>query len=157
VSTAIEKAIYNVTNNAQGIRYQVWPDNAAGVDVVNAVADGAWVWTTVATSINVIAAANIGNPCWLMGFTILACTWGPGVYGDVRLGRGALGGEVWLATMPVLAGAETPVGLGGKMPVWLPVPIKITGSPRLCASVRSLAGGILGVTIKVITTTGLGT
>jgi len=154
---ALTKSMYNVTNNAQGIRYQVWPDAAGGAAVLGNGVDGAWVWSTVATSLNVIAAANIANPCWLMGFTVLACTWGVGVYGDIRLCTGELAAEVWLATMPVLAGVETAVGLGGKMPVWLPIPIKITGSPRIGASVRCTAGGAVGVTLKVITATGVGT
>jgi hypothetical protein len=142
------------------VRYQVWPDAAAGAPVVNiagAPENVAWVWSQTATSQNIIAAANIPSPCWLVGFTIVQCTWAAATtYGDIQFCSGALAAEVWLAIVPVLAGVETAIGLGGKAPIYFPYPIKLVGSPRIGARIRNATAGIAtGLVVKVITATGL--
>lgn len=154
--------IFNALLESQNVRYVVLPDAAAGAAVVNiagAPENVAWVWSQTATSQQIAANCGGNDPCWLCGITVVQSTWAAATtYGDIAIGRGALAAEVWLAILPILAGVETAVGLGGKMPVWLPRPIKIVGNPRLCARIRNSTGGIAtGVTIKVILATGMGT
>jgi hypothetical protein len=153
---------YNALVNGGNVRYQVWPDNAAGAAVVNiagAPENVAWVWSQTATSQNIIAAANIADPCWLVGFTIVQATWvAATTYGDIQFCSGALAAETWLAIMPILAGVETAVGLGGKMPIFFPYPIRLAGAPRIGARIRNSTGGVAtGVSVKVITATAVGT
>jgi len=138
------------------VRYQSWPD-LAGVALISAVGDGVMVWHSTATSIQVVAAGVVASPCWIVGVSVLQSTWAAATtYGEIRVGTGALAAEVWLAQLPVLAGVETAVGLGMKAPIWLPYPIKVTGSPRICASIRNSTGGLItGCTVKVLTCTGL--
>lgn len=135
------------------VRYTVWPDAAAGAAVVNAAPDAAWAWAAAATSQTIIAAAKVADPCWLAGLAVLQSTHAAATtYGDIRVGTGALAAEVWLAIFPVLAGVETAVGLGGKIPCFLPFPIKVNGSPRICGQTRNSAGGVAtGYTVKVVT------
>jgi hypothetical protein len=152
---------FNALVNNGNVRYQVWPNAAAGAAVVNvagAPENVAWVWSQTATSQTIIAAANIADPCWLVGFTIVQCTHAAATtYGDIRFGYGALAAEVFVADMPFLAGVETAIGLGGKTPTFFPYPIRLVGSPRICAVIRNSVGGVAtGVTVKVITATALG-
>lgn len=150
---------YNALLNSGNVRYAVLPDAGAGAAVVNGAGDAAWAWAAAATSQQI--AANCGglDPCWLVGFTVVQATWAAATtYGDLRLGTGALAAEVWLGTFPILAGVETAVGLGGKMPTFLPYPVRIAGNPRLCAQIRNATGGVAtGVTVKVILASAVGT
>lgn len=153
------RSLFQAAVNSGNIRYTVLPDAAAGAALVNGVGDAAWDWAAAATSQQI--AANCGglDPCWLAGLTVVQSTWAAATtYGDIRLGTGALAAEVWLAVIPVLAGLETAVGLGGKTPIWLPYPVRIAGNPRLCGQIRNATGGIAtGVSVKVILISALGT
>ena len=153
------RALYNALVNSGNIRYVVLPDAAVGAPIVDAVGDAAWAWSATATSQQINANCAGNDPCWLSGFTIVQSTFILATtYADLQLGRGALGAEVWLGAIPLLAGIETPVGLGAKTPVWLRHPIRITGNPRLCGRIRNSVGGVAeGIRIKVILETGLGT
>lgn len=150
---------YNALVNNGNIRYIVLPDAAAGVTLVNAGGDAAWAWAAAATSVVISADCGGLDPCWLAGFTICLCDHAAATtYGDLRLGSGGVGTEVWLGTFPYLAGAETAVGLGGKMPVWLPYPIRITGDPGIVGQVRNSAGAVAtGPDVKVILASAVGT
>jgi hypothetical protein len=153
---------YNSLVNSGNVRYQVWPDNAAGAAVVNiagAPENVAWVWSQTATSQTIIAAATIADPCWLVGFTIVQCSWvAATTYGDIQFCSGALGAEAWLAIIPIFAGVPTAVGLGQGTPIWFPRAIRLAGAPRIGARIRNSTGGIAtGVTVKVITATAIGT
>lgn len=146
---------------SDNIRYQVWPDAAAGAAVVNiagAPENVAWVWSQTATSQTIIAAAAIADPCWLVGFTIVQCGWaGAATYGDLWFCSGALAAEVFLMQAPISGSVETAVGMGGKMPSFFPFPARLVGSPRIGAVIRNSTGGIAtGVTVKVITATAVG-
>ena len=153
------KSLYLALVGSNNVRYVVLPDAAAGAAVVNAGGDAAWAWAAAATSQQIAANCGGNDPCWLMGVAVVQSTWALATtYGDLRIGTGALASEVWLATIPILAGVETAVGLGMKAPIWLPAPVKIIGNPRLCAQIRNATGSVAtGVTIKVILGTGMGT
>jgi hypothetical protein len=148
------RSIYQAKVNSGNIRYSVLPDAAAGAAIVNiagAPENVAWVWSQTATSQQI--AANCGglDPCWLAGLTVVQSTWvAATTYGDIQVGTGALAAEVWLAIFTVLAGVETAIGLGMKIPIFLPYPIRIAGNPRLCARIRNSTGGIAtGCSVKV--------
>ena len=142
---------------SQNVRQVVYPV-AAGVAAVSDGAAAAWAWSAY---VQIVAAAAIANPCWLVGIhfhTNAVETF----YGDVAIASGAGGAEVDLAIIPV---RSIVVGITAMviatvtdLPILLPKPIKIIGSPRLAVRIRkdtgaSAAGGVL----KVICLTGLGT
>ena len=141
----------------QNTRQVVYPV-AAGVAAVSDNAAAAWAWSAY---VQIVAAAAIANPCWLVGIhfhTNAVETF----YGDLAIARGAAGAEVDLAIIPVrsiVVGVTAMViATWTDLPILLLKPIKIIGSPRLAVRLRkstgaSLAGGI----IKVICLTGLGT
>lgn len=141
------------------IRYAVAPDAAAGAAIANVAGEGAWAWSVTATSQLILANCLGLDPCWLAGLTVVQSTWALATtYGDIQLCTGALAAEVWLAIIPILAGVETAVGLGGKMPIFLPWPIRIAGNPRIGARIRNNTGGIAtGVSVKVILASAVGT
>lgn len=139
------------------VRQVVYPVGA-GVAAVSDGAAAAWAWSAY---VQIVAAAAIANPCWLAGIhfhTNAVETF----YGDLAIARGAAAAEVDLAIIPVrsiLVGVTAMViATWTDLPILLPTPIKIIGSPRLAVKIRkntaaSLAGGVL----KVICLTGLGT
>ena len=139
------------------VRQVVYPV-AAGVAAVSDNAAAAWAWSAY---VQIVAAAIIANPCWLVGIhfhTNAVETF----YGDLAIASGAAAAEVDLAIIPVrsiVVGVTAMViATWTDLPILLPVPIRITGSPRLAVRIRkssaaSLAGGVL----KVICLTGLGT
>ena len=142
---------------SQNTRQVVYPV-AAGVAAVSDNAAAAWAWSAY---VQIVAAATIANPCWLVGIhfhTNAVETF----YGDLAIASGALAAEVDLAIIPV---RSIVVGITAMviatvtdLPILLPYPIKIVGAPRLAVRIRkstgaSLAGGVL----KVICLTGLGT
>ena len=139
------------------VRQVVYPV-AAGVAAISDAAAAAWAWSAY---VQIVAAAAIANPCWLVGIhfhTNAVETF----YGDLAIASGAAASEVDLAIIPVrsiVVGVTAMViATWTDLPILLPVPIRIAGSPRLAVRIRkstaaSLAGGIL----KVICLTGLGT
>jgi len=139
------------------IRQVVYPV-AAGVAAVSDGVVAAWAWSPY---VQIVAAAAIANPCWLVGFhfhTNAVETF----YGDIAIASGAALAEVDLAIIPVrsiLVGITAMViATLTDLPILLTKPIKIVGSPRLAVRIRkstaaSAAGGIL----KAICLTGLGT
>lgn len=150
-------ALYLADIESQNVRQVTYPV-AAGVAAVSDGAAAAWAWSAY---VQIVAAAVIANPCWLVGIhfhTNAVETF----YGDVAIASGALAAEVDLAIIPVrsiLVGVTAMViATWTDLPILLPKPIKIIGSPRLAVRIRkdtgvSAAGGVL----KVICLTGLGT
>jgi len=142
---------------SQNTRQVVYPV-AAGIAAVSDGVVAAWAWSPY---VEIVAAAVIANPCWLVGIhfhTNAVQTF----YGDLAIASGAIGAEVDLAIIPVrsiLVGITAMViATLTDLPILLPSPIKIVGTPRLAVRIRkntaaSAAGGIL----KVIALTGLGT
>ena len=139
------------------VRQVVYPV-AAGVAAVSDNAAAAWAWSAY---VQIVAAAAIANPCWLVGIhfhTNAVETF----YGDLAIASGAAAAEVDLAIIPVrsiVVGVTAMViATWTDLPILLQTPIRIAGAPRLAVRIRkssaaSLAGGVL----KVICLTGLGT
>ena len=142
---------------SQNVRQVVYPVGAG----VAAVSDGvvaAWAWSPY---VEIVAAAVIVNPCWLVGIhfhTNAVETF----YGDIAIAIGAALAEVDLAIIPVRSilvdVTAQVIATLTDLPILLPKPIKIVGTPRLAVRIRkdtaaSAAGGVL----KVICNTGLGT
>ena len=142
---------------SQNTRQVVYPV-AAGVAAVSDGAAAAWAWSAY---VQIVAAAAIANPCWLVGFhfhTNAVETF----YGDIAIASGAALAEVDLAIIPVrsiLVGITAMViATMTDLPTLLAKAIKIVGSPRLAVRIRkSTAASAAGGTLKVICLTGLGT
>lgn len=136
-------------------RYVVYPAGAVGTAAVSDGAAAAWAWSAY---VQIVAAAAVADPCWLVG--ILAAV--PAVelfQGDLAIATGGAGAEVDIAIIPVYSGGTpTAVGVDIVTPVYLPFPIRINGSPRLAVRVRKSTGAsAAGVTLKLCCMTGLGT
>ena len=151
---------FNALVNSGNVRYQVWPDAAAGAAVVNvagAPENVAWVWSQTATSQVVIAVTTIPDPCWLLGIQVLTCSWAAATtYGDIQICSGGVGAETWLAILPIAATVTAAMAMPN--PIWLPFPIRLAGRPALGARIRNNTGAIAtGVVIKAITASAVGT
>ena len=148
------KSTYKALVESGLIRYQTIP--AAGVGIA-AVSDGvvaAWAWSPY---VQIVAAAGIPNPCWLVGATIHTGAVET-INGDLAIASGAGGAEVDLAMFHFVAGIPTAVGVSVAGPIWLPFPIKIVGAPRLAVRIRKdTAASAAGVTLKLILATAVGT
>lgn len=138
MADVITRASFNALVNTGNIRYVRQPaGGAAGITVTcGKQALGAWA--------EIVAAATITDPSWLMGCAIA----NPVAAGfiaaggiqnriDMEIGSGALGAEVALGqfvwgTVDV---ELTAVGHGGlTLPLeWLPYPVRLAGAPRLTA------------------------
>ena len=149
--------LYLTQLESGNIRQVVYPVGAG----VAAISDGAailWVWSAY---VQIVAAGAIADPCWLVGIH-LHTNAVETFYGDIAIASGAALAEVDLAIIPVrliLVGVTAQeIATVTDLPIFLPQPIKISGTPRLAVRIRkdtgaSAAGGIL----KVICLTGLGT
>ena len=150
-------AIFNAQVESGNVRQVVYPV-AAGVAAVSDAAAAAWAWSAY---VQIVVAATIANPCWLVGIhfhTTAVETF----YGDLAIASGALAAEVDLAIVPVrsiVVGVTAQViATVTDLPIFLANPIRIVGSPRLAVRIRkSTAASLAGGTLKVICLTGLGT
>ena len=150
------KQLFLADIESQNVRQVVYPV-AAGVAAVSTVAAAAWAW---APYVQIVVATTIADPCWLVGIhfhTNAVETF----YGDIAIAIGALAAEVDLAIIPVrsiLVGVTAMViATNTDLPIFLPKPIKIIGTPRLAFRIRkSTAASAAGGTLKVICLTGLG-
>jgi len=142
---------------SQNTRQVVYPV-AAGVAAVSDGVVAAWAWSPY---VQIVAAAAIANPCWLVGIhfhTNAVETF----YGDLAIASGGAAAEVDLAIIPVrsiVVGVTAMViATLTDLPILLAKTIKIVGSPRLAVRIRkSTAASAAGGTLKVICLTGLGT
>lgn len=145
------KALTRAFVESPSVRYASYPI-AAGVAAVSDGAAAAWAWSAY---VEIVAAAVIPNPCWLVGIS-----YRNGVVEDIEadlaIASGALAAEVDLAIIPIRSILETSVGMGIIAPIRLPYPIKITASPRLAVRIRKdTAASAAGGTLKVWVATGL--
>lgn len=151
------RALFLSLVQSQNVRQVVYPV-AAGVAAVSDAAAAAWAWSAY---VQIVAAATIADPCWLAGIhfhTNAVETF----YGDLAIASGAIGAEVDLAIIPVrsiVVGVTAMViATATDLPISLPKPIRIVGSPRLSVRIRkSTAASAAGGTLKAICLTGLGT
>ena len=150
---------------SDNIRYTTAPEDAAPVAIISAGAVAAWAW---AAYIEIVAAAVIPNPCWLCGValhTVAVETHNA----DLAIASGALGAEVDLAMVhyggvwPAIGATAALVALSVPREIyspiiWLPYPIRITGSLRLAGRVRkSTAASAAGISVKCILASAVGT
>ena len=150
------KSLYQTQVNSTAIRYATFPVGA-GVAAVSDAAAAAWAWSAY---VQIVAAAAIPNPCWLVGIHVHTNAVET-FYGDYAIASGALAAEVDLAIIPIrsiLVGVTAMViATLTDLPIWLPKPIRINGTPRLAIRLRkSTAASAAGATVKVIVATGLG-
>jgi len=139
------------------IRYAAYPVGA-GVAMVSDGAAAAWAW---AAYVQIVVAATITDPSWLLGF-LLHTGAVETHYGDLALASGADGAEVDLAIVPFQLGLPAATAnttyLAPALPTWLPYAIKIIGAPRLAGRIRKdTAKSAAGGTLKVIVATAVGT
>lgn len=139
------------------IRYTAWPAGA-GVAIVSDGAAAAWVYPAADLHIQILAAAVLPDPCWLIGVTFLANNLEVGCYADLAIGVGADAAGIDRAEFPFYN--ELAAGAGVVAPVYssfLPYPVRIVGTPRLAGRIRksSAASGV-GITAKVIVAEAVG-
>jgi len=139
------------------IRYVAQPVGAP----IAMVSDGAalaWAW---AAYVQIIVAATITDPSWLVGIAIHTCAVETH-NGDIAIARGAADAEVDLAIIPYAAAFAGATANLAAMPIvdktiWLPYPVKIAGAPRLAGRIRKNTGvSAAGVSLKVILATAVG-
>jgi hypothetical protein len=121
---------YIETTAQRIVRY---PAATAGVNIVS---DGAAAATAYCANwIQIVAAATIANPCWIIGI-VLGTPQVEAFYGDITIGTGAAAAEVTLVTIPV--GTDLfPVVEWAHPIIWLPAPgIQVLGTPRLAVNIR---------------------
>lgn len=145
---------YQALVESGNIRYSVHPLGGAGVAAVSDGVVGAWV---ISPYVEIIAAAVLTDPSWLVGVSFHT-----GVvetfYGDIVIASGAIGAEVPLAIIPVVAGVPTAVGVAVAGPYNLPHPVKITGAPRMAVALyKSTGASAAGGTLKIFVATAIGT
>ena len=146
------KELYNALLNSGNVRYVAYPVGAP----VAAVSDGAaaaWAWSAY---VQIVAAATIADPCWLVG---ALCHTGvvETFNGDYAIASGGAGAEADLAIFPVVAGVPTAVGVSVALPFLFPFPIRVAGTPRLAVRLRKdTAASAAGTSLKVLAATALG-
>lgn len=142
-------------NNTRQVVYPVGAPVAIASD--NAAAANVW-----AAYVEIVAAAAIANPCWLVGLTVHTTAVETHT-GDIALATGAGGAEVDQAIMHYAAafvGATANLVAMPMVSATLDVkfPIRVAGAPRLAARIRkSTAASLAGVSVKVVALTGFGT
>ncbi len=146
------KATYKAIVESGNIRQVTYPV-AAGVAAVSDGAAAAWAWSAY---VQIVAAAVIPNPCWLVG-VFLTLPVVEAFYGDFAIATGAALAEVDQAIFPFSEQLFAVVE-GQNQAQYLPFPIKIIGSPRLAVRLRkNTAASAAGCTCKVIVATAVGT
>lgn len=143
-------ALYAAQIESAAVRQVVYPAAAAPTAAVSDGAAAAWAWSAY---VQIVAAAVIANPCWLVGLHVST----PVVeafIGDFAIASGAGGAEVDLAIFPFTE--ELFAVVEGKSVIIPCHPIKIVGTPRLAVRIRkSSAASAAGASIKVLCLTGL--
>ncbi len=153
---AFVKSLFQTEVNSTGIRYATYPVGA-GVAAVSDAAAAAWAWSAY---VQIVAAATIPNPCWLVGIHVHTNAVET-FYGDYAIASGAAAAEVDLAIIPirsiVVGVTAMVIATLTDVPIYLTKPIRINGSPRLAVRLRKdTAASAAGTTLKVIVATGLG-
>lgn len=154
-------SIYQRLVNSNNVRFQRWPNAAAGTSITSGATPAFSAWTQI------VAAAVIANPAWLAGvFLENAATAGAAEVWLVDLATGAPGSEVSISSGTNAAQGfgtitqhyETAVGsslYNGYLP--LTAPIKTTGAPRITAALAGLVTGGKAAYVAFQTATGIGT
>lgn len=136
------------------VRIVQYPNTVAGINVVS---DGAAVAGAWAAYVQIVAAAAIANPCWILGI-VLGTPQVEAFYGDIAIASGAAAAEVDLAVVGV--GTDTFAVVEWFHPtIWLPYPIKVAGSPRLACRLRKNTGASASgfANCNIVAAVGVGT
>jgi len=144
---------------SNNVRYYVMPIGAP-VAIVSDGAAAAWAYPAANLHITIQAAGLLpADPCWLYGVIFLAQTLEAGCYADLAIGFGADAAGIDRAEFSFYN--ELAAGAGIVRPVHaqiLPNAIRITGNPRVAGRIRkSSAASAVGISVKVLIATGLGT
>jgi hypothetical protein len=154
--SAFVKSSFLALVESGNVRYVVQPTGAPTAAVSDGAA-AAWAWSAY---VEIVPAGTITDPSWLCG-VILHTTVIEAFNGDFAIASGAAAAEVDLAIVPysgMIATAATDAFDPRAAIVWLPYPIKITGSPRLAVRVRkNTAASAAGASLKVILAEAVGT
>ena len=146
------KSLYQRNIGSDLVRTTVQPVGALTLAASDAAA-GAWVWSAY---VQIVAAAVIPNPCWLLGIHMDTPTV-EAIQADLAIATGAGAAEVDIA-MFCIAEELFAVVEGKSVDIMLPVPIRIAGTPRLAVRVRKNTGAsAAGVSIKVYIGEAIGT
>lgn len=149
--TKMVKGLNKAFVESDTVRYVSHPVGA-GVAAVSDGAAAAWAWSAY---VQIVAAAVIPNPCWLVGVSFRNGVV-EDIDADIAIASGVALAEVDLAIIPLRSILETSVGMGIVTPFVLPYPIKIVGSPRLAVRIRKdTAASAAGGTLKVWVATGV--
>jgi len=146
--------VFLATVQSQNIAQVVYPNTNAGVNVVSDGAAAANAWSAY---VQMVAAATIANPCWIVGI-LLGVVAVEAFQGQIEIAQGG-------------AGAEVPIGIVGAGTntfavvewfnhiAYLATPIRVAGSPRLACRIRkSTAASAAGHnTCNIVALTGVGT
>jgi hypothetical protein len=146
------KALTNSFVDSPSVRYAAYPVGA-GIAAVSDSAAGAWAWSAY---VQVVAAATLPDPCWLVGFTY-ANGAVEDIDADIAIATGDAAAEADIAIIPIRSLLETSVGAGVVTPIILPYPVKIAGSPRVAVRIRKdTAASAAGGTLKILVATAVG-
>lgn len=145
------RALYTASIGGDNARQVVYP--ATGT--VAAVSDAAAAADAWSAYVQIVAAAAIADPCWLVGVH-LHLPVVEAFYGVFQIATGEAASEVPIAEFPfdeeLFAVVE---GKSSIVPCF--APIRITGSPRLSVRLRKDTGAsAAGCSLEVICLTGLG-
>ena len=150
------RQLFNALINSGNVRRVMIPAGVA-VAIVSDGAAGAWVY---AARVAIVAAAVLGDPCWLGGVTILQDTLANADYADLQIGTGTV-------AVPLVDVAEfsfykdVAAGAGVtqfKQSYEMQYAIRIAGAPGLVGRIRKASvASATGITPKVITYTAVGT
>lgn len=153
-------AVYNKDVNSGNILVARWPNATVGLKVTSGATPAFSAWTQI------VATAKITNPSWITAIFLenptnagAAETW------LVDLAQGGAGVETSLAN-----GTNTAQGIGAVSqawlssvgswlipPIYLPFPIRVTGSPRISAATAGLLVGGKDIFVSFQAASGVGT
>ena len=131
----------------------------AGVAVVSDGAAAAWAYPGANLHVVIQAAGLLpADPCWLVGVAFLANNLEVACFADLAIGFGADAAGIDRAEFPFYN--ELAAGAGVVAPVHIArcLPIRIPGNPIVSGRIRkSSAFSGVGITVKVLIASGLGT
>jgi hypothetical protein len=159
MGNTVNNITYNALVESGLIRYYTLPIGA-GVAVVSDGAAAAWAYPAANLHVQIQAAALLpAAPSWFCGVAILANNLEVGCYADLAIGFGPDGAGIDVAEFPYYNELAAAAGVVAMTPVmYLPYPVKIATNLRVAGRIRksSAASGV-GITVKIIVATAVGT
>ena len=128
-------AIYLTLWQSGNARVVHYPDTVAGINAISDAAAVAGAWSAY---VQVVAAAAIANPCWIVGIA-LGTPQVEAFNGQIAIASGAIAAEVDLADVRVGTNVW-PVVEWNFPTIALLQPIQVIASPRLAVRIRKDTG-----------------